>query len=56
MTANANAPPPPARSQTTAVVHGPGQFEFSDFLRIGGPLTLLVLVVATLLIPLIWPL
>jgi hypothetical protein len=25
------------------MIYGPGEYEFSDFLRIGGPLTLLVL-------------
>ena len=46
----------PVGYQTNTMIYGPGQYEFSDFLRIGGPLTLVVLVVATVLIPLIWPL
>ncbi len=46
----------PVGYQTNTMIYGPGQFEFADFLRIGGPLSLLVLVVATLLIPMLWPL
>ena len=46
----------PVGYQTNTMVYGPGQYRFGDFLRIGGPITLVVMVVATLLIPQLWPL
>jgi di/tricarboxylate transporter len=42
--------------QTNLMVYGPGGYRFSDYLKIGVPISLLVGVVAVLLIPLIWPL
>ncbi len=44
----------PIGYQTNTMIYGPGEYRFTDFTRIGGPLTLLVAVVATLLIPQIW--
>ncbi len=44
----------PLGYQTNLMVFGPGGYRFSDFARIGVPLNLLMLVVASLLIPLIW--
>jgi len=38
------------------LVWGPGGYRFLDFVRVGGPLTLVVFVVAVLLIPVYWPL
>lgn len=40
---------------SAALVYGPGRYRFSDFLRVGGPLTLLMLVLLTLAVPLVWP-
>jgi di/tricarboxylate transporter len=38
------------------LVYGPGRYRFSDFLRLGGPLTALMLAALVLLIPWVWPL
>ena len=46
----------PIGYQTNMMVYGPGGYRFTDFTRIGLPLHLVLLVVATLLIPIIWPL
>ena len=40
--------------QTNLMVYGPGGYRFADYLRIGMPLNLLVLVVVTALAPLVW--
>ncbi|MCA9117909.1 MAG: anion permease, partial [Planctomycetaceae bacterium] len=45
----------PIGYQTNMMVYGPGGYRFSDFLRIGGPLNLILAVVAVVLIPLLWP-
>ncbi len=44
----------PLGYQTNLMVYGPGRYQFTDYLRIGGPLSLLVGAVAIALIPLIW--
>jgi di/tricarboxylate transporter len=44
----------PVGYQTNLMVYGPGGYRFSDFLRIGGPLQLLISVVTTLGIALLW--
>lgn len=46
----------PVSSPVNTLVLGPGQYRFSDFLRIGVPFTLLVMIVSVLLVPLIFPL
>ena len=38
------------------MVYGPGRYRFIDFLKIGGPLTVLIYVIAILLVPILWPL
>lgn len=38
------------------IVYGPGRYRFVDFVRVGGPLTLLTLGVLVYLVPVIWPL
>jgi di/tricarboxylate transporter len=38
------------------MVSGPGGYRFSDYLRIGPPLNLLVGTVSVILTPLLWPL
>jgi di/tricarboxylate transporter len=37
------------------MVYGPGGYRFTDFLRIGGPLNLILWGVAVALIPVFWP-
>lgn len=45
----------PIGYQTNLMVYGPGGYRFSDYLRIGIPLNVLLGIVAVLLSPLIWP-
>ncbi len=46
----------PVGYQTNAMVFGPGSYRFLDYLRFGWPLTLIYWVMATVLIPVLWPL
>ncbi|HUP00782.1 MAG TPA: SLC13 family permease [Gemmatimonadota bacterium] len=45
----------PVGYQTNALVYGPGGYRFSDFLKVGGPLNLLLLVTGSIFIPIFWP-
>jgi len=44
----------PLGYQTNLMVYGPGGYRFTDFVRVGLPLNLLLLTCATILIPLVW--
>lgn len=46
----------PIGYQTNTLVLGPGGYRFTDYLRIGVPLNLILAIAATVLIPLFWPL
>ncbi|UCG53903.1 MAG: SLC13 family permease [Dehalococcoidia bacterium] len=46
----------PVGYQTNTMIYSPGGYRFWDFIRIGGPLNLVFLGIAVILIPLIWPL
>jgi di/tricarboxylate transporter len=45
----------PIGYQTNLMVYNVGGYRFSDFLRIGIPLTLVVWALTVALVPLIWP-
>lgn len=38
------------------MVYGPGKYEFSDFFKVGMPLTLLIFGIAIVMVPWVWPL
>jgi len=44
----------PVGYQTNLMVYGPGGYEFTDFLRVGGPLQILLALVTTAGVALIW--
>jgi di/tricarboxylate transporter len=46
----------PIGHQCNTLVMGPGGYKFSDYPRLGAPLSAIILVVGTLLIVLVWPL
>ena len=46
----------PTGYQTNTMVLGPGGYRFTDYVRVGTPLTVLLWITTSLLIPLIWPL
>lgn len=45
----------PIGYQTNLLVFGPGGYRFNDYLKLGIPLNVLVLIMGTLFIPRIWP-
>ena len=46
----------PTGYQTNLMVMGPGGYRFSDYFKVGAPLSVLVAVLALILVPLTWPL
>ena len=46
----------PIGYQTNMMVYGPGGYRFSDYMKIGIPLNILTGLLASALIPLLWPL
>jgi di/tricarboxylate transporter len=45
----------PMGYQTNLMVYGPGGYRFTDYMKLGIPLNIFVVVASTLCIPLIWP-
>ena len=45
----------PIGYQTNLIVQGAGNYKFMDFVKIGVPLDLIVMVISVGLIPLVWP-
>lgn len=46
----------PIGYQTNTLVYGPGGYKFTDFLRVGVPLNIIMAITVTSVVPLIWPL
>ncbi len=46
----------PIGYQTNTLVYGPGGYKFTDFVRVGVPLNVVLAIAAAILIPLMWPL
>ena len=45
----------PMSYQTNAMVFGPGNYKFIDYVRYGAPLNVIFWILATILIPILWP-
>jgi di/tricarboxylate transporter len=45
----------PVGYQTNTIIYGPGGYRFSDFARVGAPLTAMLTILSIWLIPIFWP-
>ncbi|MCP3957401.1 MAG: SLC13 family permease [bacterium] len=45
----------PIGYQTNTLVYGPGGYRFTDYMRVGFPISLCTFLLSTLLIPVLWP-
>lgn len=45
----------PIGYQTNTMVYGPGGYRFTDYARLGFPLTIVVVVITVLVVPMVWP-
>ena len=45
----------PIGYQTNLMVYGPGGYKFTDFVKIGVPLTIVVGIVTLIITPIVWP-
>lgn len=45
----------PVGYQTNTMIYGPGGYRFSDYVRVGAPLSLIIVIAATFAIPLFFP-
>jgi len=46
----------PVASPTNTLVMGAGNYRFKDYIKVGGPLILIAMVITVLVLPLLWPL
>lgn len=46
----------PVAHPANVLIMGPGGYRFADYIKVGVPLTLVVLVVVLLVLPIFWPL
>jgi len=46
----------PVAHPANVLIMGPGGYRFSDYIKVGAPLTLVVLVVTLVVLPIFWPL
>ena len=45
----------PVGYQTNLMVYGPGGYKFSDYIKVGLPLAVIMFVLAIVFIPILWP-